>query len=177
MTRQTHPEPELLKERLIEEIRQAFAGVSREDGITLHEANVIDLYGSDVERAAARRLDRDERWEDVPDDLIESHPSILTFLDAKGFRYYLPAYMVWALRNLGSDSLSVDFTIYALSPSRLPGFRRWSLERYGIFNSGQATAICRFLRFMADCSGGDADDRVARKALDRYWNGYCEPLG
>ena len=45
---------ESLRERIIDQIRLAFAHVSREDGVTLHEAKVIDDYGSADERIAAR---------------------------------------------------------------------------------------------------------------------------
>ena len=97
------------RREVIDEICRAFAHVSRAHGVTLHEAVVIDDYGSDEERIAARALDPDRCWQDVPDHLIEAHQETLCFLDQKGFRYYLPAYMVWALRHLGaSDSFSID---------------------------------------------------------------------
>ena len=92
---------ESLRERIIDQIRLAFAHVSREDGVTLHEAKVIDDYGSADERIAARVLDLDSHWQDVPDHLIEEHQETLCFVDPKGFRYYLPAYMVWRFGTTG----------------------------------------------------------------------------
>lgn len=38
-------------------IRAAFREVSRDDGVSLHESTVIDSFGANDERAAARLLD------------------------------------------------------------------------------------------------------------------------
>jgi hypothetical protein len=86
------------KQALIAEITAAFDGVAREDGVSLHEAGVIDDRGSAEERAEARAKDTESRWQDVPDELIARGHSVLSFLDAKGFRYYIPAYIVWYLK-------------------------------------------------------------------------------
>ena len=81
-------------DQLIVEITAAFDGVSREEGITLHQALAIDDWKTPREQLAARRLDIDQRWQDVPGDAIVAWESALSFLDAKGFRYYLTAFMV-----------------------------------------------------------------------------------
>lgn len=55
------------KHEVVSAIRAAFDGVDREDGVTLHEARVLDNYGSEGERAEARDRDTDRIWEQVPD--------------------------------------------------------------------------------------------------------------
>jgi hypothetical protein len=163
-----------LRESIIDEIRQAFGRVFRGDGVTLHEAVVIDNYGSDDERIAARALDADLCWQDVPDHLIEDHQETLCFVDPKGFCYYLPAYMVWALRHFEtSESFSVDHAIYSLNLSRDKQLEGWDLERFRVFDADQAKAICRFLRFMAS-QEDFADAKLARAALEGYWGKFCE---
>ncbi|MFG6099650.1 DUF6714 family protein [Leptothoe sp. ISB3NOV94-8A] len=72
---------------LIKEINEAFDGVAREDGVTLHEAMVIDDYGSPAERAEARAQDTEDQWQDVPEDDIRFSDAVLSFLDSKGFHY------------------------------------------------------------------------------------------
>jgi hypothetical protein len=107
-----------LRDEIIAEITEAFGGVLR-GRTTLHEADVIDEYGSEEERRAARARDTEQRWQDVPDSDIESYSSVLSFLCPESFRYYVAAYMVWSLRYYRiSDSASSDFTIYALNPYR-----------------------------------------------------------
>ncbi|RYG57427.1 hypothetical protein EON80_28265, partial [bacterium] len=75
---------------LIAEIVSAFDGVSRKGGITLHEASAIDSNGGPEERAAARAKDTEKRWQDVSSETFLANQDVFHFLDAKGFRYYLP---------------------------------------------------------------------------------------
>lgn len=165
---------ETARSAVIAEITSAFDGVSREDGVTLHEADVIDDYGSDAERQKARRLDQDSRWQDVPETDIENYP-ILCFLDPKGWRYYIAAYMVWSLRHhMTSDSMSVDSTIYTFKLSKKEDLRKWEMSRYSTLTESQSKAVCNFLRFMRDHSHGFADELVARKALKKYWGRFCD---
>src|SRR5688572_24969078 len=76
------------REAIILDIPRAF-GVVRRDRITMHDAEVIDSYGTAEERAAARRLDPDGPWEEVPDQDISSCPWSLPHLDPESWRYYI----------------------------------------------------------------------------------------
>lgn len=163
-------------EKIIAKVEQAFAKVTRGDGVTLHETEVIDACGSERNRATARRKDTDKRWQNVPDAAIEAHQEALCFLDPAGFRYYLPAYMRWSLRHFKiSNSLSSDSTIYALAPSGNKGVTDWNRERWGVFTQVQAKVILSFLRFMADHGEGHADAYMARLAIDAYWKQFSQP--
>lgn len=100
---------------VVRQITDAFADVLLEDGISLREADVIDDYGTDEERAAARRRDVSDDWQRIPDEDIEQYSSVLCFMDEAGLRFHLPAYMRFALRKYReSESMSADFTIYRL---------------------------------------------------------------
>jgi hypothetical protein len=167
-------------ETLTGEIAAAFADVTREDGVTLHEADVLDGYGSDEQRAAARRLDTDRHWSEVEQTAIERHPSAANFLDAKGFRYYLPAYMSWALRNYDTtDSAAIGSLLSTLST-------RWEKdsrpgvapipdpERCPLLTDAQAQTVCRFLRFFAAYSDSGLDVEHAQQALRQHWAQFCE---
>jgi uncharacterized protein DUF6714 len=157
---------------VVEQIHRAFAGVGREGGVSLHEAVVIDNYGSQEERETARTLDMEATWQDIPETDIEQCDTALTFLDPIGFRYYLPAYMVWTLNHYEhSESMSVDSTIYALDYCFL--FRGLAMERFRPFSREQSEAVCAFLHFIAEEAGGMADDTAARRALKRYWGQFC----
>ncbi len=167
---------ENLRVQIIEAIRQAFAEVTREEGVTLHEAVVIDDYGSKEERAEARKLDVDHHWYDVPDALLESHCDTLCFVDTPGFRYYLPAYMTWTLRYaMTSDSFSVDHAVYSLNPGTDSKLRDWHLERFEAFDEAQSKAINQFLWFVAEYLDEFADGTAAVNALNRYWHRFDEP--
>jgi hypothetical protein len=130
-------------EDVILEIERAFDGVARDDGITLHEARALDDYASDAERAQARLRDTESRWQDVPQEDIEREYTIFSFLDDRGFRYYLPAYMTWMLCHFDhTHSASLDSTVFALEPSS------YFSKRATLFDHAQATAILHFLEFL-----------------------------
>jgi hypothetical protein len=161
-------------DEIIASIRTAFAGVPR-GAVTIHEAEVVDGYGSDEERAAARRLDTDASWDRVPDADIEECTSALCHLDPEGWRYYVPAYMIWSLRHYRvSSSIVSDYTIYTFDPSGSDArLREYKLARYRLLDRGQSQAVCRFLRHMA-ANDDYADARVADIALAEYWGRFCE---
>jgi hypothetical protein len=119
--------------------------------ITIHEAEVIDNYGSAAERTAASKLDAEERWERVPDEDIEACTTALCHLDPEGWRYYLPAYMIWSLKHFRvSDSIVSDFTIYTFGPSSSDSpLDDYNMARFRLLNQAQSRAVCRFLRSMA----------------------------
>jgi hypothetical protein len=77
-------------ERIIRAIERAFAGVRR-GAITLHEAEVLDSYGTEAERRRARALDPEADWREVRASSIEACPAALSFLDPERRRWYLPA--------------------------------------------------------------------------------------
>lgn len=159
---------------LIAEITAAFDGVAREDGVSLRESRVIDDYGCDEERAEARLLDTDTRWQDVSDADMQEYDGVLTFSDAKGFRYYLPAYMLRDLRlyvhptyGFSSDTLS------GLQISSIPGMRDYKLEQFALITPPQGRAVCSFLEFIV-AHGDEYYRQDAADALTAYWNQYCE---
>lgn len=143
------------KAALIEEITAAFDGVSRENGVSLSESWIIDDYGSDEEQAEARKQDTETRWQDVPDEGICYGYSCLSFLDDIGFHYYIPAYVVWFLRNIDNDdpeapsedSNTFESLIYALGPIGSGDLEEYDLSRFRVFTPEQSKAIAHFLEF------------------------------
>ena len=149
---------------LIAEITAAFDGVSRENGITLHQAIAIDDWKTPEEQLAARRFDIDQDWQDVPNDAIVACESALSFLDAKGFRYYLPAFMVCGLRKWDTDAgRIVDTCEYHLLHESQKSLRQSepsSIAAKCGFTDAQCRAIAHFLRFVV----GDDDELTTQPA-------------
>ena len=161
-------------EAVIAAIRKAFAG-TRRGAITLHEAEVIDSYGDDDQRARARRLDTESSWERVPDAAIEECQWALSHLDPLSWRFYVPAYMSWSLAHfLTSDSIVSDFTIYTFlineDDERLVAYAQ---ERFRTLDAAQSRAVCQFLRYMA-ANDSRCDGNAARRALEQTWGRFCE---
>jgi hypothetical protein len=152
-------------EQVIKEVEDAFRGVPL-GKLTLHEAEALDGYATDVERRAARELDREQDWRDVPDTAIQECSVALSFLDPESWRFYLPAYIRYGLRHPGGGA--VDSAIYALNPAGIRQHERITEERFGTLNAGQVRAVCSFL-LLASQNGDWCDDVVAKEALDGYW--------
>lgn len=135
--------PQHQRAALIKEIEAAFDGMPRRDGTTLHEAEVIDCYGSDEERDRARELDTEHRWQDVPNSGLEQHSSIWSFLDAEGLVYHLPAGMVWSLMYGESSASSTPDALLAILA--YADRQEWCEQQ---LSPDQLRATARFVRFM-----------------------------
>jgi hypothetical protein len=141
------------RDALIDEITAAFDGVSREDGTTLHQADAIDDRKSPEEELAARQLDQEQRWQDVPDKDIEACCQALTFMDEKGFRYYLPAFMIYGLKNFHDDPYPLHSSIYSLLQESGKSLRKSepaSIAAKYQLTDAQCKAAAKFLRFNSD---------------------------
>lgn len=185
---------------LIDEITSAFQDVRRGNGVTLHEATVIDSYGSMEERAKARKKDTERRWQDVPDRDIANTDAVLSFLDAEGLRYYLPAYIVWYLRNIDNDAVRSSNTFDSVVFHLTYQIEEREDKRFEGLTPAQGRAIAHFLIFVSERredserqifkaemehSGMTEEDidpyikayyfegsAAIRQALSQYWNQF-----
>lgn len=152
-------------DQTVKQIEDAFADVSLGNGVSLNEAEVIDDYGTDDQRAAARERDELHDWQRIPDEDIEHHPSVLCFMDDEGLRFHLPAYMRFTLRRYReSESLSTDSTIYRLSD---PG----CIERLLVYLTDQQIDATRSFLDMCLEIGDDCLDISQVPLALRQWHG------
>jgi hypothetical protein len=143
---------------LIEEIQRAFRGVERGKGVSLHETEVIDAYGSQDERGRARAKDTDRNWQEVQDCWIEEFGGVggLSFLDAEGLRYYLPAYMTYWLRT-GKEPNMLAYHLQRIEPD---------LDL--LLRPKQKQVIAKFLDYVRITFAS----REAGKALEGHWHQF-----
>jgi hypothetical protein len=170
--RMTRPFEEEIDD-VIAVIDAAFDGVELGKGVSLHESRVIYDEGTPEEEESARALDTETRWQDVPHEDIRTIEDALLELDPLGFRYYLPAYMIWALLDLELDDdyqLSVGegnedihkAIIWELTPYE------WHEEQFEILDDAQSRAVTRFLQIIAFYAWRPD----AGRALRDYWNWF-----
>ncbi len=134
---------------LIEKITAAFDGVKREDGISLHAARALDDWHSMEEaQKIGRQIDCDRKWQDVPEQWIAEFCDVFAFFDPKGFRYYIPAYMVWGLKHYQSANLvCTSYIVFVLTDSD-----SYYREHLRLLNEAQLQVVKEFLDFMATYS-------------------------
>src|SRR5262249_41676216 len=133
---------------------RVFGAIRRGSGVTLHETEVLDNYGSDEEREQTRRKDTDEHWWEVPNEWFEQNVG-LSFLDDEGFRYYLPAYMSYWIRT-GEEPNGLEFHLE----------KHDRIER--IFSPAEKKMIARFLDYV----GPRFEDVEPGETLDEFWRRY-----
>jgi hypothetical protein len=158
-------------DELLNLIDEAFDGVERGDGITLHQANVIDDYGSEEEFLAAAKVDTETRWQDIPTSALVENPQFLCFVDTAAFRYYIPAAMSFAVRKYDENDFETFFIYLAVLPTVAPresgrgigeAFDLEGFIREHSFTQAQVNAIYRFICFMAiEAEHGMDEDQFA----------------
>jgi hypothetical protein len=112
-------------------------------------------------------------WQEAarrPGSYVES-----ALLTAEAWRYYLPALMIWCVRDTESVNVLLDNLVHGLTPPATSD-RAWFAPRSVGFTSQQRLAIAAFLRWDRDREraewasiGADPPDDAA-SALD-YWGG------
>ena len=153
---------------MIRSIESAFEKVVLEDGIGILEGKAIHISSSGGNRENARKADFRERWQDIPEEVIRNHASALCYMDPKGLRFNLPAYMRFALLHYDdSNSDSIDWVIYAISKEQHDIDHEWA-----IFSEHQKTAIAKFFRYMIVEAGEWVDSQQASYTYERLWKKY-----
>jgi hypothetical protein len=160
------------QERLLKLIDDAFRGVSLGDGVSLHQTAVIDMCGSLAKQLEARALDEKENWKRLVDDPeLKTVCSVggLSFYDAEGLRFHLPAYLTIAVTALERRETS---DIMQSLIFQLTHFTKHQVKRFSILNENQRRCVREVLEFIRD--EFEPDDEFTRIKIDRaicdYWN-------
>ena len=158
------------RDALIRDIENAFENVSLEDGTGIFEAEALDNYASESEIIDARAKDRKQwtRWDEIPFNVLDVAFWALCFVNPKGMRFLLPAYMRIALANYDKGTNATDSAVYALDR----GAECFD-GNDSILSSEQKAIIVKFLKYMAyEASESLVDTVVAARAYSQHWNQY-----
>lgn len=149
-------------------IEAVFAGVTRGSGVTLREALAEDDYAGPEAKKAARELDTDTDWHDVPKDVMRDRCEFFSYLDGPGFRYYIPAAMCFSLdAENRASSETPQRTYWSLLPTVAPrDFGKGHGGRFDVeafitgcgFDGPQVQALYAFLCFMAVVADEGVDE-------------------
>lgn len=147
----------ITKDELGRAIRQAFAGVVLGDGIGLWEAQAIDDYADAENRQKQRRRDERDDWSRIPLESLVYADSSLSFFDAAGMRFHLPAFLMAELNASLHRGL-----LWALTN---PWSERWS----ALLNADQRQVIRAFLEWCLEQDEYEYEHKYIRRALVRRW--------
>jgi hypothetical protein len=161
---------ELVAERdaLLAEIFATFGRVTREGGVSMSEAFVVDSYGTLEERATARERDTDRHWQELVED-PDLNPwgwyLLYPFLDPIGFRYYLPVAMVLSVRSGDDEAIQAHLTWTETGGD-------WQLNQWSLLDPAQKNCVKRFLQYMwgvCEHEDRDAEAQAWKATLESYW--------
>ena len=122
------------------------------DGVPVPEPPSRTLYQAQAEdnhERCDRSRDHLGRWQDLPDDHLSDCTNALSYLDAHGIRYYLPAMLrVELLRVLeptGRDDLYLDDPVFHLTPDPTDAHRDYTRGRMSLLDLRQRAAIAAWV--------------------------------
>ncbi|NJR42201.1 MAG: hypothetical protein HC767_05635 [Akkermansiaceae bacterium] len=141
-------------------IRAAFEGVKLGDGVGLYQAQGIDDHESDEACSIFRERDEKDDWTRITSEDLNNCYSSLSFFDAEGMRFYLPAYLLADLNGEYKFDLIDEFTNWC----------DYKKEQYSLLSDIQRDAVSRYLRFIQDKPGNWLD---AHK-IDVVLESLCE---
>ena len=143
-------------------IEKAFSNVRLGKGVGLIEAQGRDDYADAKTCAAYRAKDEKEDWRRISAEALNQCYSSLSFFDAEGMRFHLPAYLIAYLQD--SFKGEIMFTLTHLSD--------YSTNQFSSLSDVQRAAVRAFLAFHL----GDPNFKIhhadIERALNEYW---CKP--
>jgi hypothetical protein len=150
--------------RVADLIRAAFQGVKLGGGIGLLQGQGLDDYAAFATLAEYQARDEKDDWSRIPPELLDQCYSSLSFFDAEGMRFHLPAYL---LADLDGTTPKADVTFH------LTYTGHDAPEKFVLLSAPQKNAVRQFLLLkLADVTdGGDESPCAAmiRAALDSVW--------
>jgi len=141
-------------------IRAAFDGVTLEDGVGITEGLEIDAYAGPEARANARQHDEKDDWASIPYDLLNSAATSLSFFDAKGMRFHLPAYLIADLRG----QLTQDIRFHLVA--------RGLDHRFSLLSAEQRSAVRRYLELQLELlpePNLQFEQSAIRESINGFW--------
>ncbi len=145
-------------------IEAAFAGVTLGSGVGLPEAQGLDDYADAETRAACRAKDEKEDWHRIPAEALQRCNSSLSFFDAEGMRFHLPAYLLADLR--GDYGFGMAFCLTQTSDCG---------RYFRLLSPAQRRAVRAFLLHILDDPDYEFDRPHILQALDGYWADPPQP--
>ena len=166
----------MTKAELEMSIKVAFANVKLDGGVSLRQTQVMSNYGEGVtneEFAALPNYEITDDWTAIPFEELERYCNCTAHLDEKGFRYYIPAFM---LASLDEPYEIAEWISYSLSPNTDNNdLWNYSIMHYSLLNEAQRSAIAQFLHWFPrihDLELRNRDDEVFKEALRSYWHQF-----
>jgi len=146
------------KEQIIGKIEAAFSGVVLGKGIGLFEAQALDDYESEEIQKKRRGEDEKINWNSISSEVLQNCHSSLSFFDADGMQFHLPAYLIGSIKG------EIDDPIF-----HLMHMDDYTESRFVTFNESQKKVVIEYLTWCRTEEEYEFDDKDIIRALNGYW--------
>jgi len=140
-------------------IQKAFLDVRLGQGVGLMEAQGRDDYADATTCASYRAKDEKEDWRRISAEALNRCGSSLSFFDAEGMRFHLPAYLLGYLQDTFNGEMM--FALTHLS--------EYSEKQFTLLSGVQRNAVRAFLEFHLNDPGSSIHHAYIARALSEYW--------
>ena len=140
-------------------IRDAFREITLEDGIGLLQGHGLDNGADSKTLKEYRSKDEKNDWSMIPVSDLNSCFSSLSFFDAEGMQFHLPAFLIADLEGTFDGDVLFHLTY----------FEHDAMSRFEILTDSQRNAVREFLLLRLSDPNSDIETPMIEKALSEYW--------
>lgn len=149
-------------DRVVALVRSAFRSETLGNGVGLRQGQGLDDYADDRTLASCRAQDEKSDWSAIPVAELDRCYSSLSFFDAEGMRFHLPAYLVADLE----DSLQTADVLFHLVCT--------DQGRFDTLSTAQREAVRQFLLLRLSDNHREFHHPAIEAALANYWTAKSE---
>lgn len=149
-------------DRVVALVRSAFHGVTLGNGVGLRQGQGLDDYADERTLASYRAQDEKNDWSAIPVADLGRYSSSLSFFDAEGMRFHLPAYLV---ADLEGSLQNVDVLFHLVHTDQ---------GRFDMLSTTQREAVRQFLLLRLSDNHREFEHPAIEAALANYWTAQSE---
>lgn len=147
-------------------IRAAFAGVRLGEGVGLWQAQGLDDYADSRTLATYRARDEKQDWSAISTADLDRCYSSLSFFDAEGMRFHLPAYLIAELEGTLRTACAMFHLTY---------LNDYGASRFELLSKAQRGAVREFLLLCLADPHREFEHQMVEDALRGYWAAQNDP--
>ena len=155
------------REALKASIARAFEGVEHPGDYAIQACDMLD----DMDMEGFDNRTWEGGWRGLPGEFIERRYDELSSFSPDAYRFYLPAYLCYALDAFhDATSLVLPWLLYNLDPEFGPSdLRHRFYTRTQFVTAKQRRVVRDFLDFVLRYSDDDEFSTLTQRALKQYW--------
>ena len=146
--------------RVVDLVRDAFQGVKLGNGVGLQQGQGLDDYADAKTLSVYRDRDEKEDWSKISVEDLDRCNSSLSFFDAEGMRFHLPAFLIADINR----TLKTELIFY------LTAGACYGLSQFEMLSNSQRHAVREYLSLVCMSDRSDEFNRpMIEDALSGFW--------